>query len=250
MSGLPILMVKLQCQAMNTASPTPPTPPHYVCMVGPHIFISLNLPTFPILPLASVSKTNMYNNPLPHEASTLWWSLDGYPQLPYCLKHPQYQGTLLEHLTYTYHSLPIDFDWGRYELSKKVQILWHSLENCLIAAIWELFRAANIMHHLSFQPFKYPSKYGYHRTYINKNHTTWLALMARNAVIPLMAMCCYSISLTPDFNTDNPPWVAKLEEMRICPEWVKQLGTSHLADFLDTSERVGVIMQPHCVWLN
>jgi hypothetical protein len=232
---------------MNTA---PPAPPRHVRAVGPHIFVSPNSLAFPILPLPNISKTEMYNDPLPHEGSAFRWSLDGYPQLPYCLKHPRYQGALLERLAFTFRSLPIDFDRGRYELSQNVQTLWHSLENCLIAATWELFRAANVMHHLSFQPFRYPSEYGYRRTYINKKQTRRLALMARDAFVPLMAMCSYAISLTPDFNTDNPSWVAKLEEVGIHPEWVEQLRTSQLADFSDTNERVGVIIQPNCVWLN
>ena len=192
----------------------------------------------------------MYDDPSPHEGTAFRWSLDGYPQLPYCLKSPRYQGALLERLAFTFRSLPIVFDRGRYELAKNVQFLWHSLEKCLIAATLELFKAAEVLHHLSFASFKYPSEYGYLRTFINKKQIRRLALMARDAFVPLMAMCSYAISLTPEFNTNNPPWVAKLEEAGIHPEWVEQLRTSQLADFSGSNERVGVIVQPKCVWLN
>jgi hypothetical protein len=73
---------------------------------------------------------------------------------------------------------------------------------------------------------------------------------AQDAFVPLMALCLYAISLTPDFTTENPSWVAKLEEMGIHPEWVQLLKDSQLAEFSASNDRVGVIIQPNCTWLN
>ena len=151
---------------MNT---TTPASTRHVCAVGPHIFVSPNSTAFPILPPSNISRTEMYDDPSPHEGTAFRWSLDGYPQLLYCLKSPQYQGALLECLAFTFCSLHITFDQGCYKLAKNVQFLWHLLEKCLIVAPLELFKATNILHRLSFTSFKYPSEYGYLRTYINKN---------------------------------------------------------------------------------
>jgi hypothetical protein len=71
-----------------------------------------------------------------------------------------------------------------------------------------------------------------------------------DAFVPLMALCSYAISLTPRFTEENPPWVTKLMEKGIHPEWVQLLKGSQLADFSKSNERLGAIIQPDCKWLN
>jgi hypothetical protein len=65
-----------------------------------------------------------------------------------------------------------------------------------------------------------------------------------------MALCSYAISLTPSFTDENPPWVKRLEERGIHPEWIQLLEASQLADFSDSNLRLGVIIRPKCEWLN
>jgi hypothetical protein len=120
----------------------------------------------------------------------------------------------------------------------------------LEAATVELFKAVEALHTLEFRVFRRPSQYGYLNIFNKRHQSVRCCMNARDAFIPLMALCSYAISLTPDFTAENPSWVAKLQEMGIHPEWVQLLKDSQLADFSASNERLGVIIQPKCKWLN
>jgi hypothetical protein len=100
-----------------------------------------------------------------------------------------------------------------------------------------------------FAEFQKPSEYGYRRMFGKCDQAVKCCMKARDAFIPLMALCSFAISYIPCFTTENPPWIEKLVEVGIHPEWVQSLKTSQLVDFSANNKRVGVIVQPQCVWL-
>jgi hypothetical protein len=231
---------------MNNSG-VPPRP--HITAEGTHVLVSPNSSRIIELP-HHLSKIDLCTDyPDPSEATTLRWSMNPYPQLAYCLTSPRFQGPLLQRLAYTRRTLPVIWDgrihfWG---LSPDVLYLWWSLEMCLICVARELFSSTTALHS---QTFQVPSDYGYCRPHGKRDRAVRCSMRAHDAFVPLMALVSYAISLTPSFTDENPPWVAKLIERGIHPEWVEMLKTSQLADFSEANQRVGVIIHPNCNFLN
>jgi hypothetical protein len=224
------------------------TPRPKITSVEAHILVSPNAPDIFELPVG-MSKNDTPSEPRPSDATTFRWSLNPFPQLPYCLKYPRYQGPLLQRLAYTFNTLPLEWDYG-WSLSPSVAESWQSLETCLETATVALFNAVGALHLLEFRVFRRPSQFGYSRKFRKSDQSRRCCINGRNAFVPLMALCSYAISITPNFTNENPPWVGKLEEMGVHPEWVQLLKSSQLADFSESNKRLGVIIQPNCKWLN
>jgi hypothetical protein len=129
-------------------------------------------------------------------------------------------------------------------------VSWQSLKVCLEAATVKLFNAVGALHSLDFCVFWRPSQYGYLNLFNKRPQCIQCCMNSRDAFVPLMALCSYAISLTPNFTAENASWVAKIEEMGIHEERVHLLKDSQLAKFSAFNERVGVIIQPNCTWLN
>ena len=67
------------------------TPRPKITSVEAHILVSPNAPDIFELPVG-MSKNDTPSEPRPSDATTFRWSLNPFPQLPYCLKYPRYQG--------------------------------------------------------------------------------------------------------------------------------------------------------------
>jgi hypothetical protein len=136
--------------------------------------------------------------------------------------------------------------WG---LCPEVAKQWQLLESHLIAATEHIFTEANVRHTPGFTWFRTPSAYFYLKRFNTCQRMVECAMSARDAFLPLMAICSYAISLTHNFTVESAPWGIMLQAKGLRPEWVKMLETSQLADFSESNKRVGVFVQPTCGYL-
>jgi hypothetical protein len=226
-----------------------PAHPRHVFAVRNHVFVSPNSTDLPDLPVA-FSKDALPNDPLPNEGTSLRWSVDAFPFLPFGLQSPRYHGPLLQRLSYRPGNIPVQFLNDVWILSRKFARQWQLLENCLISVTRILFLAANVTVPVGFKWFKPPSEYFYLQTSDTRQQMIERVMNARDAFIPLMAICSYAIAFTPNFTHASPPWTAKLREEGIHPEWVSMLEKSQLADFSPDNRRLGVFLQPTCNYLD
>ena len=85
-----------------------PARPRHVFAVRNHVFVSPNSTDLPDLPVA-FSKDALPNDPLPNEGTSLRWSVDAFPFLPFGLQSPRYHGPLLQRLSYRPGNIPVQF---------------------------------------------------------------------------------------------------------------------------------------------
>ena len=133
-----------------------------------------------------------------------------------------------------------------WRLSPETQNQWARLETGLRVVTYALMKEAKVLLPLDFRHFRLPSEYGWGCEVGEERYARKLAMRARDAFNPLMALCSYAISLLLhrdlDPSTDNPNWAQVLiEKADVHPEWVKSLQESPVADF-SPGKRVGVIV--------
>lgn len=101
------------------------------------------------------------------------------------------------------------------------------------------------LHPLHFRPFRLPSQWGFMRVHESEKAARIRICNARNAFVPLLALCMYAISITKGRNMQlqekrsNLTWIRSLvEDQNVDAEWVNELARS---DFLsEWTLRVGV----------
>ena len=218
--------------------------PRHVFAADDSIFVSPNSSTLP--PRPTVPTIGLPNNPLPSESSILRWSTDTYPYLPYCLQSPRYSGPLLQRLSYRASNIPVKCVDGMWRLCPKVVQQWQSLEKCLISATKIIFTETGVTGTQDHLWFRTPAEYLYQQQFDTHRRMVGCTMRSRDTFVPLMAICSYVISCTPNFTHSPPPRSAMLRAKGLHPEWVNMLETSQLADFSEHNKRVGVFVLPTC----
>lgn len=240
---------------MSSPASTLATPRPYVIAFGSHVLVSPNAPAITTLPSIDVNQHRFDDYATPRDATTLRCSLNLYPHLAYCLMWPLYREPLLQRLSCSRRTIPLEYIRTCWEMPKDLAYSWWSLEECLAAVANELLTWVRFPNYtgppknFGIMFFPKPSSFGYRRAFFNRAVCVRCCIRSRDAFIPLMALCSYAISLTPSFTDENPSWVQRLEERGIHPEWIQSLKASQLADFSNTNLRLGVIIRPKCEWL-
>jgi hypothetical protein len=180
------------------------------------------------------------------------WASNSYPFLPYAPVTPDFSGPLLGRLAYQRKSLPIEQKETGWCLSLELQGKWTRLENGLRSAALSLLTYRHTIR-TEFSTYPFPREFGYTRAHNTKSQARSSAMRARDAFIPLMALCSFAISLHLDQsdvcnlfnpNAPTPQWARYLiDAFSVNPTWVENLRRSFVGDF--TKQRIGAIINPY-----
>ena len=197
------------------------------------VFSSPNATYLPPFPLQADTFACEVHHP--REASKLRWYAPLCPHLPYIARHPSFDSPILERLTCTYRGLPITQHGAWHFLDIDVQTKWHRLETALLWVANVLLTAGRVDLPLGWQPGPVPSSCGYRNRHMEENFARRCAMKSRDAFIPLMALCSWSISRVGDSQTANhvPLWADLLlrEDPNIQLSWIEDLRHSMIGNF-------------------
>jgi hypothetical protein len=223
-------------------------PDRHVFAYGDHIFVSPNSPDAPVID--NLTAFVIDEDTAPRCVRSLRYSNNAYPFLGYIPTSLRYSGPLLQRLSYSNRTLPIVRERSFWRLSPTVVTQWSQLETALQSIIKTLLKASRVLLPLDFQWFKQPSAFGYQQAFPSDKTLRRLVFKSRDAFIPLLALCSFAISMTPNFTLENPPWAQVLERNAVHPQYIQEIKASSVADFSDHNKRVGVIVRPDCQWLD
>jgi hypothetical protein len=182
------------------------------------------------------------------DTQSLQWGFVKYPFLGFIPKTPVYEGPLLDRLAYNYRTIPIEkvqTEGGQgWHLSPDLQGRWHRLECGLCTATCHLL---SYWTSLNYRFYPMPSIFGYGRVWESESTARHKAILSRDAFLPLLAMCSWSIAMhlprNGHYQTD-PKWIQLLvQEKHMVVEWVNNLHQFMVEDF--EIERIGAVFNPH-----
>lgn len=170
----------------------------------------------------------------PREASKVRWNSKRSQHLAYIACHPSFNNPILERLNCTYRGLSIMREGGWYFLDPDIQHKWYRLEQSLLWVANTLLSGGRVNLQLDFEPGPVPSSCGYLNKHVEERFARRCAMNSRDAFVPLMALCSWSISLVGASLTANkaPQWVDMLQaNPTVVPSWIEDLQHSMIADF-------------------
>ncbi|KZP03295.1 hypothetical protein FIBSPDRAFT_969135 [Athelia psychrophila] len=88
------------------------------------------------------------------------------------------------------------------------------------------------------------SKYNYQCGHLGVEKFKKSIMLARDAFMPLMAICSFTITMTQNFRDTNPPWARRLLDIGVHPSFVQELKVSQIADF--DVDRIGTFVKENC----
>ncbi|KAF7983368.1 hypothetical protein HWV62_22357 [Athelia sp. TMB] len=217
-----------------------------------HLFVTPNAKGPPPAAFAEL-ELSINDPPSAQESLKLRLSSNKYPFLGFVMVKPRYSHILLQRLNYTFNNLPVSVQNREWVLDGDLVRQWAELECSLIEITNFLFNRFQVMLPVDVDFFPFPSSYGFAHGRPNEVQMRKVAMKARAAFGPLMALCSYMIALTPSFTIENPPWAASLSDIKgsikIPPAWLTEFCTCSIADFTIGNPRVGVVFTPDCQFL-
>lgn len=184
--------------------------------------------------------------PFPRECREVRFSSNAYPWLAFAPKKPQWRGKLFGALACNKHTIEAN-NWivrkrHRWCLKDGIYEDWVALEVALGNVAQDLLSFSGVALPLDFAWFPMPSRYNYHHGDHGKEKFIKSILLARDAFLPLMAVCSFAIAMTSDFTSANPPWSRRLTDKGIPPSFIDELKQSQIVDFAPDS-RCGVFIR-------
>lgn len=175
------------------------------------------------------------------------WFYDRFPFLGFTSRSHPWHGPIFGRLHGSILEFPVHSIQGEHwHLDPVLQQSWYRLERALIL-VYEALIATRpeFLHPLHFRPFRLPSQWGFMRVHESEKAARIRICNARNAFVPLLALCMYGVSITKGRNIQlqekrsNLTWIRSLvEDQNVDAEWVNELARS---DFLsEWTLRVGV----------
>ena len=180
----------------------------------------------------------------PREASKVRWHSKLSQHLPYIACHPSYDNPIFKRLACTKRGVPITRDGGWYFLKQEIQDSWYRLERALLWVTNVLLTAGRVNLQLGWEPGPVPSACGYRNRHTEEVFARRCAMKSRDAFVPLMALCSWSISLVgvAESADKDPRWVSLLrrDNQSLQLSWIEDLTNSIIADF--NIPRIGSFM--------
>jgi hypothetical protein len=184
----------------------------------------------------------------PRDLRNLRWFSNTSPHWAFVPRFPRFDNPIFERLIYSYRNLPIVRSGGWYFLEPQVQQQWWRLEMALRWVANVILSSGAALLSLGFNAGPYPSSYGYTRNHTEERFARYCAMKARDAFVPLMALCTFAISTTKQsiqHQTANhvPKWVEMLQaEQEIHPSWIEDFSHSAAANLSETVGRIGAFI--------
>ncbi|KZP13410.1 hypothetical protein FIBSPDRAFT_692578, partial [Athelia psychrophila] len=100
---------------------------------------------------------------------------------------------------------------------------WQDLEVALATITQEILQFSKVTLPLEWEWFPLPSKYNYQCGHLGVEKFKKSIMLARDAFMPLMAICSFAIAMTQNFRDTNPPWVQRLLDIGVHPSFVQEL---------------------------
>ncbi|KAF7978401.1 hypothetical protein HWV62_803 [Athelia sp. TMB] len=191
-----------------------------------------------------IAMGRMFNEPpFPGECREVRFSSNTYPWLGFVPKYPQWQGNLFGKLACNKHTVRSLVEWRKHTfyLNDEVYQYWRQLEGSLVHVVNELIAYSGVALPLDFSKFPLPSEYNYREGHAGLDKFIKSIMLARDAFLPLMALCSFAIAMTAGFRQDNPLWTQRLVQRGCHTSFVEELEKSQVADF--SVERIGVFIQ-------
>lgn len=181
---------------------------------------------------------------VPRDASKIRWHANMSQHLPYIACHPNFDNPILQCLICTYRTVSIKQNGGWHFLDPEIQDKWLRLEKSLLWMANTLLSGSRANLPLGFDPGPLPTSCGYLNNHAEERFARHCAIKSRDAFVPLMALCSWSIALVGNSMAMNkvPRWVDMLQaNPTVLPSWIEDLAHSMIADF--TIRRTGSFME-------
>jgi hypothetical protein len=163
-------------------------------------------------------------------------------------RFPSFDNPIFERLIYTYRNLPIVRQGAWYLLEPQVQQQWWRLEMALRWVANVILSSGAALLPLGFNAGPFPSSYGYTRNHMEERFARYCAIKARDAFVPLMALCAFAISTTKQSIGYQPAghvpkWVEMLQaKQEIHPSWIEDISHSAAANLSEAVGRIGAFI--------
>ena len=156
------------------------------------------------------------------------WYNPQHPFFAFVLRQPYFFGPLFQRLQGTMGSFPIIRVAGRFALDRDLQEKWWFLERALTGIADFFFKQSGtaFQHTLDIAEFRPPRQWGYQKAHVGERETRIRITNARNAFVPLMALCSYALATnTQYFPFDERTWTrALVVEGGVDPAWAELLA--------------------------
>ena len=206
------------------------------------VYMSPNSPTIPVVPAIAP----LPDTPSKREFQIPRWAETRHPFLAYVPMQPRYDSPpfdrLKDHGT-KYKAIRHGSGW---RVDPYVVKQFETLETNLLFIIQVMRHRANILMFLNFAPPSNPRDYGYNREHKTVHGAQKSAELARDAFLPLMALCAYSMSYMDGIvpgSDDVWHWELALQEAGANIDSVKEYKESELVNFSKDYPRAGVFIR-------
>lgn len=217
---------------------------HFIVNDG-DIYTSPNSPTIPALPdrrplSADTPDISDFQKPR--------WAETRHPFLAYIPLSPRYDKPPFDRLRCFGKTFPVIKSMSSWRVAPEIVAQFEALENNLLFVADTLLRAGGALVHLDFSLVSLPTQYGFKREHKFKHGAEKSALNSRNAFLPLMAWCSYTISKlnvvmdAPGNFTFVKRWEYALQQAGVNIDAIKELKESELVDFSKDYPRAGIFM--------
>lgn len=170
-----------------------------------------------------------------------------YPHIAFVPTIPRLEG-----LFHRLQNLPLEEHQGKWRLCSHLSESWKDLEDRLIY-VSNILMGLRISSPLHFEPFPFPSKFGYLRSHTTREIAFRAACNSRQAFIQLGSLCTYAIAMSAHTQSDldgaAPRWMKCLHQKGVHHTWVEAFRQSQFADFQSTL-RFGTVVHAGLDWLN